>query len=149
MNVLESFIAYADDFEKTYDDDDWHRLEQYFSPDAIYRVHSQLMGCELQGPNQIFKGLKKSLDGFDRIFPKRKIAVSENGLEIKEDSIAVEWLATYVVDGHRDLQLAGRSEATYKDGVIALLEDSYTKEAESEVSQWVQETGMSFDASYT
>lgn len=149
MNVLELFIAYADDFEKTYDDDNWQRLEKYFSPHAIYRVHSKSMGCELVGPEAIFKGLKKSLDGFDRLFAKRSIAVVEDGIQTTADTFAVDWHATYLVEGHPDLLLAGRSEATYRDGLITLLEDSYTDEAESKVEQWMLDTGVLFDGSYT
>ena len=68
MSILQRFAAYAADFEKTLADDDWSRLPQYFSKDAVYRVESDLFGCELTGPESIFVGMKKSLDGFDRNF---------------------------------------------------------------------------------
>ena len=38
MTNLECFAAYAADFEKTFKDDDWSRLERYFAPDATYQV---------------------------------------------------------------------------------------------------------------
>ena len=50
MTIVERFLAYATDFEKTLADDDWSRLRQYFSEDAVYRVESDLFGCELSGP---------------------------------------------------------------------------------------------------
>jgi hypothetical protein len=34
MNSLDRFFAYFQDFELTYLDDDWARLEQYFAPDV-------------------------------------------------------------------------------------------------------------------
>ena len=36
MTNLERFQAYADAFEATYADDDWQRLEEYFTTDAVY-----------------------------------------------------------------------------------------------------------------
>ena len=85
MSIIERFLAYAADFEKTLVDDDWSRLAQYISPDAVYRVESDLFGCELSGPDSIFTGMKKSLDGFDRNFPKREIALTKGPAVEGED----------------------------------------------------------------
>ena len=57
MSIIARFVAYAADFEKTLADDDWSRLAQYFSDDAIYRVESDLFGCELTGQEGIFAGI--------------------------------------------------------------------------------------------
>lgn len=75
MGTLESFLSYAAEFEKSYADDDWSRLERFFADDAVYRVESNRFGCELTGPDAILAGMKKSLDGFDRRFDTREIAV--------------------------------------------------------------------------
>ena len=40
MSRVARFEAYADDFEVTYVDDDWSRLEQYFTEDVIYARRS-------------------------------------------------------------------------------------------------------------
>ena len=66
MDNLPLFMKYAADFEKTLADDDWTRLRQYFAADAVYEVKSDGFPCKLTGPDAIFKGIKKSLDGFDR-----------------------------------------------------------------------------------
>ena len=58
MSIVERFVAYAADFEKTLADDDWSRLSQHFSENAVYRVESDLFGCELTGPDDIFAGMK-------------------------------------------------------------------------------------------
>jgi hypothetical protein len=90
MSIIERFVAYAADFEKTLADDDWSRLGQYFSKDAVYRVESDLFGCELTGPDRIFAGMKKSLDGFDRNFPEREIAMTK-GPDVEGDEMRVSW----------------------------------------------------------
>ena len=51
MGTAETFFAYAADFEKSYLDDDWSRLARHFREDAVYRVESDLFGCELKGPD--------------------------------------------------------------------------------------------------
>ncbi len=38
MTKIEQFLSYAAAFEQTYADDDWRRLEQYFTEDVTYRV---------------------------------------------------------------------------------------------------------------
>ena len=64
MSIMERFIAYAQDFEQTYVDDDWSRLTPYFKPDAVYEVAGS-MPAKLTGAATIFRGIKKSLDNFD------------------------------------------------------------------------------------
>ena len=62
MDTLQSFLAYAADFEKTFEDDDWSRLMGYFADDAVYRVESEIMGCELVGPEAILGGMNLGLE---------------------------------------------------------------------------------------
>ena len=76
METLSHFMKYAADFEKTLADDDWSRLRQYFADDAVYEVKSDSLGCKLTGPDAIFKGIKKSLDGFDRKFEGRSMDIT-------------------------------------------------------------------------
>ncbi|MFT6285536.1 MAG: hypothetical protein ACJA09_000271 [Alcanivorax sp.] len=64
--TLQAFSDYALAFEKTYIDDNWERLRQYFSDDASYEVRGGPMACEIQGVDAILAGLKKSIDGLDR-----------------------------------------------------------------------------------
>ena len=39
MSILDRYLAYADAFELSYADDDWSRLEPYFTPAAVYEGH--------------------------------------------------------------------------------------------------------------
>lgn len=148
MSIVERFVAYAADFEKTLADDDWSRLAQYFSDDAVYRVESDLFGCELTGAHAIFAGMKKSLDGFDRTFSTRKIAMTE-GPAVEGDEMRVGWTVTYHKDDLPDFVLRGKSMAQIRDGKIVLLVDSYDEAGNAEVAEWMRETGVTLDPSYT
>jgi hypothetical protein len=149
MGILERFMAYAQDFETTFRDDDWSRLEQHFTPDAIYEIRGKPpFACSLKGPTAIFRGIKKSLDGFDRRFATRDVAVTAPP-EVEGDTMRVSWTVTYGRDGSPPLVLRGRSEARYAGDRIIALTDSYTDEHVDEVGAWMQEHGKGLDPSYT
>jgi len=147
MEILQHFMAYAQAFEETYKDDDWSRLRQYFAPDAVYDVQAKGFGCHLVGPDAIFAGIKKSLDGFDRRFDTRDIAITSPP-EVIGDEMRVGWQMTYRKAGVPDFVLAGRSSARYAGGRIAQLVDSYEPEAERAFETWQRQSGMKIDASY-
>jgi hypothetical protein len=147
MQTLARFLAYAAEFEKTLVDDDWSRLEPYFGDDAVYRVESDLFGCELSGPAEIFAGMKKSLDGFDRIFSDRAIAL-DGEPEIDGEELRVGWTVTYQKDDCPPFVLRGRSLARLHDDQITLLVDSYDPAVDDELAAWVRETGIQLDPSY-
>ena len=148
MGIIERFVAYAADFEKTLADDDWSRLTQYFSEDAVYRVESNLFGCELTGRDNIFAGMKKSLDGFDRNFREREIAMTK-GPDVEGDEMRISWTVTYHGDDLPDFVLRGKSLARVRAGEIVLLVDFYDERVNAEVADWMRETGLKLDPSYT
>ena len=148
MGTIERFMAYAADFEKTLHDDDWSRLRPHFDAKAVYRVESGSFGCELTGPDAIFAGMKKSLDGFDRNFSSRKIEVTE-GPAVEGEEMSASWTVTYHKEGVPDFVLRGRSQARVHDDRIVLLVDSYDERAEAEMEAWTRESGIELDPSYT
>jgi hypothetical protein len=148
MGVIERFLAYAADFEKTLADDDWSRLAQHFSDDSVYRVEADLFGCELTGPDDIFAGMKKSLDGFDRHFPEREIAITA-GPDVQGDEMRVSWTVTYHKEGVPDFVLRGKSLARVRDDRIVLLVDSYDERVNAELGDWMRATGVEIDPAYT
>ena len=147
MTPLQRFGAYAQDFELTFKDDDWSRLAQYFAPDATYEVTGDPFTCRLRGHDAIFKGIKKSLDGFDRRFASREIALEGAPVE-QGDSVMLSWSVTYGRPGAPPFVLRGRSTATYADGVIARLADSYDEGARKDFSSWLAQYGRDLDPSY-
>ena len=147
MDVLSIFLAYAQDFELTYDDNNWERLAEHFNDDAIYQIDSPSMPCTLIGTEAIFTGMKKSLDGFDRRFDKREIEVGDD-LKIDETGLSVSWAAIYNKADLPTFILKGRSIATLADNKIAELVDIFDTESEQALFDWVAKTGYSVDPSY-
>jgi len=148
MNTLERFMAYAADFEQTLLDDDWSRLEPYFAESSVYRVESDAFGCELTGPAAIFAGMKKSLDGLDRRFTDRTIALTD-GPHVEGDELRMAWTVTYGKDDLPPFVLRGQSQARLRDGKLELLVDSFDERVSAELRAWMQETGMQVEPSYT
>jgi hypothetical protein len=150
MDILQQFMTYAGDFEKTLADDDWSRLEPYFAEDAVYEVKapSAAFGCRLVGREAIFRGIKKSLDGFDRKFSRRDIDVT-SGPEIEGDELRLGWAVTYHREGLTPFVLRGRSAVRYRDGRIAHLADDYDAGVEEELRTWQKTSGVALDPSYT
>ena len=148
MGITERFLAYAADFETTLADDDWSRLTQYFADDAVYRVEGAAFACELTGPDAIFAGMKKSLDGFDRLFATREIE-TPGGLDVDGDTLSVGWTIHYHHPRFSDFVLEGRSRVEMQGDRIALLVDAYDDEkVDAETTRWTAESGIEIDASY-
>lgn len=147
MDILQSFMAYAGDFERTYVDDDWTRLPRYFANDAVYEVRAPVFGCRLEGPEAIVAGMRKSVNGFDRRFEGREIAVA-GGPEVAGDELRIIWTVTYSAPGVTPFVLRGRSTVRYRDGRIAELIDAYEPEVERELAEWRRANAMAIDMSY-
>ena len=149
MDILQQFMAYAGDFERTLADDDWTRLERYFADDAVYEVKapSPSFGCRLVGREAIFRGIKKSLDGFDRKFDGRDIEVT-SGPEVSTDDIQMSWSVTYRKAGLSPFVLRGRSRVRYRGEQIVHLRDAYEPRVSEEAAAWQRENEMPIDPSY-
>jgi len=147
MDTMTLFLEYAGEFEKSYEDDDWSRLHEYLQPDASYEIVSSRYGCKLVGPEAIFKGVKKSLDGFDRRFDSRRIEVKDD-MQKTDDEFSISWIAHYEKEGLEPLQLHGHSKVVYQDGKIKALTDSFTPEEEGDVQTWIDTSGFDVDLSY-
>jgi hypothetical protein len=147
MTPLERFGAYAQDFEKTFEDDDWSRLERYFAPDAVYEVSGDPMSCSIRGRDAIFRGIKKSLDGFDRRFATRAIALQGAPI-VAGDTVTLSWAVTYERAGTPPFVLRGQSRATYAGDRIVRLVDSYDAAMTAEAAAWLGAHGADLDPSY-
>lgn len=141
------FMQYAAAFEETFKDDDWSRLRPYFTEDAVYEVEAEGFPATLRGPAAIFRGMKKSLDGFDRRFDTRTIAIVDPPV-FEGDTMRVGWEVTYGARGKAPYVLPGRTTARFRDGKIASLTDHYDASVGPAAAQWMQENGMVVDPSY-
>lgn len=151
MTPLETFLAYAADFERSFVDDDWTRCEKYFAEDGVYEVTGlSAFACRLQGPKPILEGMKKSVDTLDRKLDSRKIdvlgEVAENG-----NAVDVDWKVTYTLGEAPPFELVGHSHGEVVDGKIVRLVDSYTDEMDEAAVSWIQEhaSGLGISGSYT
>ena len=90
MDPLPRLAVYAADFEPTYQDDDWKRLEGYFAENVVYEVKGDVpFACEVRGRDAIFRAIKKCLDGFDRRFDTRELA-AEGAPEVEGNRVIVD-----------------------------------------------------------
>jgi hypothetical protein len=147
MGPLANFMEYAQAFELTFDDDDWSRLERYFAPDAIYEVRNIAFACRIEGREAIFRGIKRSLDTFDRKLPKRAIEVTEPPVE-DGDTMTVGMAVTYQKPGAPPLVLRGRVIARYRGEVIAEMADVYDDATREAFERWAREHGAGLSGSY-
>lgn len=146
---MPQFLAYAADFETTFDDDDWSRLAPYFAADAVYEVRNSSFACRLEGPAAILRGIKRSLDNFDRRLPKRVLGLTGPPTVI-DDRIAITWTATYsTAIGGPPLVLRGRSSMRYRDGLLVELIDEYPDGMDAEVAAWTAAHAPGCDVAYT
>jgi len=147
MNPTERFLAYATAFEQTYVDDEWTRLEPYFADEAVYEVDGLGPHVLLTGSAQIFAGIRKSLDGFDRRFSSRKIAVLD-GPHVEGSQLDVSWSVTYELEGAPPYVLEGHTVARFAGDRIVYLCDRYTAEMAERGAAWLSRYAPTFDPSY-
>jgi hypothetical protein len=147
MDYIQRFLAYAQDFERTYVDDDWQRLKQYFAEDAVYEVQNAPIACRIQGCDAILAGIRKSLDGFDRKFDVRRIEVT-SAPELLDDGLTVGWAGTYEKEGLPSFTMTAHTDVHYDGDRIKHMTDVYDAPA-PETVKWFMAHGRKFDGSYT
>lgn len=147
MDVMQTFMAYAREFETTYKDDDWERLHKYFADDAVYEVKNVSYGCRLEGPDAIFAGIKKSLDHFDRPMDRRKIDVLSPP-SVDGDTLKVDWAVTYTRGEAPPVRVTATTSCTIVDGRITHLSDAYHEGQEETLRAWLDEYGQGLDPGY-
>lgn len=150
-SAMEVFLEFANAFEETYVDDDWSRLAPYFSQDATYEVRGGPLACTLKGPDAIFVGLKKSIDGLDRRCDERKVEVTgapETRTTAEGEEVSISWNAAYRYKDLPTTGFPGRSVATVSNDVIISLRDEYTDEAMESFGLWMKDNNIFLDGSY-
>jgi hypothetical protein len=131
------FIEYAGSFEQTYVDDDWARLEPYFSEDAVYTATGDPpLGGRWEGRGQLLAHLRESVDALDRRFDARRVEPLGEPT-IGEASFEMRWRATYEKAGCPDLVFEGSERATFEGERILLLEDRMEDGADRRIQEYV------------
>ena len=147
MDVMTTFMAYAKEFETTYVDDDWQRLERFFAADAVYEVKNVSYACRLEGTEAIFAGIKKSLDHFDRRMNTRKIDVTAPP-SLEGETLSVTWAVTYTRGSAPPIRISATTTGTVRDGRIVCLCDTYDTGQEEVLRAWLDEYAPDLDPSY-
>ena len=130
-------MAYAMDFEATYVDDDWQRLEKHFAEDAVYEVTNAAWGCRVEGRAAILAALRKSLDGFDRRMSDRRIELLGEPGE-KGDEVEFKWRVTYALNDAPEFELDGKSHARFEGDRLVHLTDDYPDGVSDRALEWVR-----------
>ena len=138
MSNLEQFQAYADAFEESYADDNWQRLEEFFTADAVYAPGD---GTEAVGRDQVLARLRDGVNGLDRRFDSRALSASPPSSE--GDTVSLSWELTLSKAGAPDLTATGVEHATYTDGAISRLEDVFDEGVGESVGAWMAAHGNS------
>ncbi len=125
VSLIERYQAYADDFERTFVDDDWSRLEQYFTVDAVYSTPAN--GLRVSGRDAILTVLRAAVSGFDRRCDTRTLETVLGPRETGNEVVR-EWAATFTLRGAPPLHIGGSERAVFRGERIELLEVTLTAE---------------------
>jgi hypothetical protein len=141
MSNIARFAEYAAAFEQSFASDDWSHVAPFFADDAVYEVElAAPMGGRFEGRDAILDYFKFVLDGFDRRFDTREIALTDGPTE-NGDSVWIRGSATYRKAGVPDLVLVLEETVTFDNGRIRRLEDRYEPEMKRQLEDYASRYG--------
>jgi hypothetical protein len=141
LSSIPRFVAYAAEFEKAFESDDWSLLEPFFTEDAVYEVGLPILGsarCEDRAA--ILAWFPDVLDRFDRRFASRTLELLDGPKE-EDGEVWIRGSATYRSPGVPDFVLVLEETVRFEGDRIDHLEDCYTTEMVSETERFVREYG--------
>ena len=121
MSNLPHFVEYAAAFEETLEDDNWNRLEKYFSEDASYLPGD---GTEGAGRDAALAAMKNSVDLLERKVDSREI-IGDPGVSEDGDCITLTFTIRYAKSGRDEFTLVGKELIEYENGLIKRMEDIF------------------------
>jgi len=141
MNYLDRFMEYAAAFEETFKDDNWERLEQYFTSDATYAPGD---GTTAKGRTAVFKALNDSISALDRRFDSRSFGDTPPPT-VEGNVVTMLWSLVLEKQGCPNLTISGCEYATFSGDAIQKLEDVFDESAVETLTAWMQEHGESLN----
>jgi len=133
MTIAQTYLDYAQAFEDTYEDDDWTRVEPYFSTDAEYLPGD---GRTINGREAISSHFGESVNGLDRRFDSR-ILEHFGEPTVNGNQTSIPWELTLKKDGAPDLVLSGTGNATFEGNLISRLEDVFDDGVVASLQAWM------------
>jgi hypothetical protein len=140
MSILNRYQAYADAFEQSYEDDDWTRIEPFFTDNAVYEGDP-----DARGRDAVLAKLKGGVDGFDRNMDSRTPDFETPTID--GDTLTMKWSVSYTKAGAPDLVISGVETAVFEGDRIALLRDDFDPEAQKAMGEWMAKHGASLGGS--
>jgi hypothetical protein len=134
VSIVERYLEYADAFEESYLDDDFSRLEPFFTEDAVYAGEP-----EASGRAAVLAKLKGGVDTFDRRMDRRMPDFQTPTQE--GDSVRMRWKVTYAKAGLPDLVISGVETALFCGDRIRHLEDEFDPAATDRLNEWMAKHG--------
>lgn len=140
MTIADRWQAYADAFEECLEDDEWSRLEQYFTEDATYEGGPEVR----RGREAVLAGLRGGVDAFDRRMDSRTPVFKRPRSE--GSRVTIPWKVTYTKKGAPDLVISGTEVATFEGDRIQALKDEFDPEAQEAMQKWMASHGSRLQA---
>ena len=134
MSIQDRYQAYADAFEESYVDDDWSRIAEYFTEDAVYEGDPDAVGRDA-----VLAKLKGGVDGFDRKMDKR--IPDFQTPTVDGNTLVMNWKVTYEKAGAPDLEIFGSETAIFEGDRIARLRDDFDPAAQKAMGEWMEQHG--------
>ncbi|MCZ6855191.1 MAG: nuclear transport factor 2 family protein [Gammaproteobacteria bacterium] len=135
MSIADRYQAYAEAFEESYEDDDWTRIEPFFTEDAIY----ESQGEDARGREAVLAKLKGGVDTFDRNMDSRTPDFQTPTVE--GNTLTMKWQVTYTKADCPDLVITGHEIAVFEGDRIARLRDEFDPAAETTMGDWMAAHG--------
>ena len=135
MSIADRYQAYAEAFEQAYEDDDWTRIEPFFTEDAVYEGAPE----DARGRAAVLAKLKGGVDTFDRNMDSRTPDFETPTVE--GNTIRMNWKVTFTKASCPDLVIFGRETAVFEGDRIALLRDEFDPAAEATMGEWMAAHG--------
>lgn len=139
MNILDRFLEYADAFEKTFADDDWSRLTQYFTTNALNDNEPVA-----HGRDAVLAKLRGGVNGFDRLMDSRTLDLHSPSVD--GDTVTVQWTACFTKAGLPNLVLTGSEMARFEGDRIARMWDILAPGVEASMNNWLAAHGKSLQS---
>jgi hypothetical protein len=139
-DIVECFDDQSRDFERTFLDDDWSRMEPHFAPEAVYETFGP-GGQRFDGRPALLAALRRAITNFDRRCDSHTLVTTagpfRDGVEVTR-----QWACTFTLRGAPDLTIEGDERAVYRGEVIELLQERVTPQSRLALNEWVAAHGQ-------
>ena len=134
MSIQDLYQAYEDAFEESFVDDDWSRVEQCFTEDAVHEADPVATGRAA-----VIAKLKAGVDRFDRKMDKRT-AVFQSPT-VNGNTFENRWTVTYLKAGAPDLTISGRQRLVFEGKLISRFRGIWDPGAREAMNEWMAAYG--------